>query len=80
MIYTTTLTQKGQVTIPADIRRFLGLKSYEKVSFIKEADKVTIQPATTFLNLKGSITASKKYNDREADKAVLRYYKKNHGK
>jgi AbrB family looped-hinge helix DNA binding protein len=33
MTYNTTLTSKGQVTIPADIRRSMGLKAGETVRF-----------------------------------------------
>ena len=33
MTYTTTMTSKGQVTIPAPIRRNLGLKAGESVRF-----------------------------------------------
>ena len=31
--YVTTLTQKGQVTIPAPLRRVLGVKPRDKVAF-----------------------------------------------
>lgn len=33
MTYNTTMTSKGQVTIPADIRRRLGLKPGETIHF-----------------------------------------------
>lgn len=80
MIYTTTLTQKGQVTIPVDIRNFLGLEPYEKVTFIKTNDQVIIKPARSFLDLKGTIQKKKKYTDHAADRAVLSYIKKHHEK
>jgi AbrB family looped-hinge helix DNA binding protein len=41
----TTLTRKGQVTIPAAIRARLGLKPRDKVRFEVEGDRVTIRPA-----------------------------------
>lgn len=41
----TTLTRKGQVTIPAEIRARLGLKPKDKVRFELEGDAVTIRPA-----------------------------------
>lgn len=34
----TTLTTKGQVTIPTDIRQHLGLKPKDKVRFVVAAD------------------------------------------
>ena len=41
------LTRKGQVTIPAEIRRLLGLAPHDKVAFLVHADKVQISPATS---------------------------------
>lgn len=76
MIYTATVTQKGQVTIPADIRKLLGIKAYKKVIFKKFADGVVIAPATNFLSLKGSIKIKKPYTDEDADQAVLASIKK----
>lgn len=43
--FESRLTQKGQVTIPAEIRTRLGLKPKDKVRFVPEADGVKVQPA-----------------------------------
>ncbi|MEI6462551.1 MAG: AbrB family transcriptional regulator [bacterium] len=80
MTYTTNLTQKGQVTIPIQIRKFLGLKPREKITFTKIKDKVTIAPAKDFLSLMGSVKSPLKYTDEEADKKVLSYIKKDYEK
>lgn len=40
---TSNLTSKGQVTIPAELRRDLGLKAGDKVRFVKRGSKVTIE-------------------------------------
>lgn len=45
MDYVTTVTQKGQVTIPASIRKALGLKPHDKVSFRLEDHAVRVEPA-----------------------------------
>ncbi|MBI3977213.1 MAG: AbrB/MazE/SpoVT family DNA-binding domain-containing protein [Chloroflexi bacterium] len=34
----STITSKGQVTIPAEVRRHLGLKSGDKLSFVIEPE------------------------------------------
>jgi AbrB family looped-hinge helix DNA binding protein len=39
---TSTLTTKGQVTIPAEVRRQLGLKPGDRVAFIVNADEVRL--------------------------------------
>ena len=36
----STITQKGQVTIPAEIRRALGIKKGDRVAFVIEGDRV----------------------------------------
>jgi len=34
----STITSKGQVTIPAEVRRHLGLKTKDKISFVIEPE------------------------------------------
>lgn len=41
-----TLTSKGQVTLPADIRRALRLEQGDKVVFTTEGDTVTLRRAS----------------------------------
>ena len=38
----STLTSKGQVTIPAEVRRRLGLKPGDRVAFVVDADEVRL--------------------------------------
>jgi AbrB family looped-hinge helix DNA binding protein len=40
----TTITQKGQVTIPIAIRTRLGLKPRDRVRFEVEGDEVKLRP------------------------------------
>jgi antitoxin PrlF len=50
-----TMTSKGQVTIPADIRKALGLTAGERVVFTQLDDGTTVMRAKTrsILELKG---------------------------
>jgi AbrB family looped-hinge helix DNA binding protein len=41
----TTLTSKGQVTIPRDVRQHFGLKQGMAVSFEIEGDHIALRPA-----------------------------------
>lgn len=52
-----TLTSKGQVTIPADIRKALGLSAGERVVFTQLEDGTTLMRAKTrsLNDLKGLI-------------------------
>jgi AbrB family looped-hinge helix DNA binding protein len=38
----STLTTKGQVTIPVEIRRLLGLAPHDKVAFVVEDEQVRL--------------------------------------
>lgn len=42
---TATLTSKGQVTIPADIRQRLGLESGDRIEFVEIDGGYAIKPA-----------------------------------
>jgi len=46
----STMTTKGQVTIPVEIRRLLGMKKHDKIAFIVEGDRVRLMR-------KGSVVA-----------------------
>lgn len=39
----STVTSKGQVTIPAALRKRLGLKEGDRVEFVEEGGRVTVQ-------------------------------------
>ncbi len=51
----TTITSKGQVTIPADIRKAMGLETGERVVFTRLEDGTTVFRAKTrsIMDLKG---------------------------
>lgn len=60
----TTLTQKGQVTIPSEIRNRLGLKPKDKVVFEMEGDKVRVRKAPSkILKWYGSVTPKERPED-----------------
>lgn len=52
-----TITSKGQVTIPADIRKALGLSAGERVVFTRLDDGTTVMRAKSrsILELKGML-------------------------
>ena len=41
--YRTTVTRKGQVTIPIEIRRAMGLKEGDSVAFVRDGDEVRLE-------------------------------------
>ena len=71
MQFTTTVTQKGQATIPALIRARLGIKPRTKIVFeIKNGNEATIKPAADFFAMKGSVKSNKPFNIAAMEKAV----------
>lgn len=76
MIQTSTVTQKGQVTIPVSVRRRWGLKPQQRVAFVKKGDSVEIRPMVDFFALRGSVKTRKKYSDQKADRALRKHFSK----
>ena len=60
----SSITRKGQVTIPKSIRDRLGAHEGEKVLFLEREDEVVIKVLRgTILELKGSVKATKHPED-----------------
>ncbi len=54
----STITRKGQVTVPAEVRRHLGIGTPDKVVFVIEGEDVRLKPvAFTLDTVFGSIPA-----------------------
>ncbi len=63
----STLTRKGQVTIPKAIRDRLGVREGEKVFFVVRGDEVVLKALRgNILELKGSVKLSAHPEDFEA--------------
>ncbi len=84
MIGYSTVTQKGQVTIPAQMRHSLGLKRGQRVIITRNADGATIKSVPDFFSLRGSIKTHKKFDIKAMRKSAMKYvvgqYIKKYGK
>lgn len=40
----STITTKGQVTIPVEVRQFLHVRSHDKIAFVIEEGQVRLKP------------------------------------
>jgi antitoxin PrlF len=59
-----TITAKGQVTIPAEIRKALGLKPGGKIAFILNQGEVKLEPSSSMLRTGfGAVRPRKKPED-----------------
>ncbi len=64
---TTTLTQRSQVTVPAEVRRLLGLKPRGKVTFTIAEGEVRLKPVAYSLeSAYGSVKPSRRPEDFDA--------------
>lgn len=85
-MYSSTLTSKGQATIPAPIRKKLGLKPGRKILFEERNNQILIKKTLSLSELQGSLKPKikVKYSDKKADVAIGRMlaeeYRKKYGK
>jgi antitoxin PrlF len=61
MVRTSTISSKGQITVPLEIRKRLGLRTGDRVEFVVDKDATTIRPARApenpFLKYVGALPA-----------------------
>ncbi len=61
--FETTVTEKGQVTIPQEIRRLMGLHPRDKVRFEVEGEVIRLRRATSKLLAGFGAVATRKQQD-----------------
>lgn len=78
MIYSTTITKKGQITIPKEIRNILKLEEGKKldVELEKEKKRIIIKPIPDILDLAGTFKPKRKIvNPVKIREKMVRMYK-----
>ncbi len=60
MTYTVSITSQGQISIPAAIRRQLGLDKKKTAIVSVEKGKMVVSPIKDLLELKGSLKTNKR--------------------
>ena len=69
----STITRKGQTTIPKEIRRFLGLKPNDKLFYLIEDDKVILRPIQgDILEVRGAVKPRKMPEDFEYIRKIVK--------
>lgn len=53
----STVTVKGQVTIPKEVRDFLHIYPNDKVDFVIEGGRAVLVPVKTLKELRGAVAA-----------------------
>lgn len=60
---TSTITSKGQTTIPKEIREYFHLKANDRLMYITEKNRIIVKPVIgTILDLKGAFSVKGKIN------------------
>lgn len=75
MLQPTTLTQKGQVTIPLLLRKQLGLVTGMKIRFVTNqarTSELILSPMRDFFSFKGTIKSHKRYSKAAARKSYMK--------
>ena len=51
----STVTTKGQVTIPKPLRDALGIRPNDRVEFVREGERIVLQPLKTLKAYRGAV-------------------------
>ncbi len=70
MTYTSTVTQKGQITIPQQLRAQYDIKKGSRVLFVKQEDGIAIQAQKSITSLKGILKTEKKLTIAQEKAAI----------
>lgn len=78
MIGYSTVTQKGQITIPAEIRRELNLLPKRQVIILAENDGAKVKLVPDVTTLRGSIKINKKFDINAMRKSAMHLVAQRH--
>lgn len=71
---TSTITSKGQTTIPKEVREYLHLKAHDRLLYIPQKDTIIIKPLIgTILDLKGAFPVKRKLNFKRLREKMVKY-------
>lgn len=64
-MYTATISQKGQIVVPKEIRDNLNIEPKDKLNISIESGKVILQPAPTIDDVFGMVKTDKELSKKE---------------
>lgn len=69
-MFTSTVTSKGQVTIPKILRDSLRIQANDRVIFVKREDSLILKPIKGIFELRGSIKTESSPDNQTVREAV----------
>lgn len=72
----TTVTQKGQITIPVAMRNALGIVPYDRVQIKMGEGMVSVEPVEDLLDVAGRFKAPKGKSALKARAYMEKHYKR----
>lgn len=79
-IQSSTITQKGQVTIPVSMREKFALKKGKRLFFLLEKDYIKVYPSPDFFSFRGTLSSKKSFDIKEMRKAAGKQLVKRYAK
>lgn len=73
MSYTVSITSQGQISIPAPLRRKLGLQKATKALVSERNGKMIVEPIKDFLELRGSLKTTIKVTPQQIRESFETY-------
>jgi len=67
----STVTTKGQVTIPKTLRDALGINPNDRIEFVREGERIVLQPLKTLKAFRGSVK-TRGPGDFQTERAVAK--------
>lgn len=75
-MYPASITSQWQMSIPAPVRRALGISKRSKVMTSVQDGKMIVEPVKDFLDLAGTFKTTKKYSQKKIDEGFADYLAK----
>ena len=69
---TIRMGRRGQITLPSEIRRQIGLQEGDRIAVVSLGDQVILRPITqTLLDIRGSVPVSSEQDFSDIRRQVL---------
>lgn len=72
-MYTATISPKGQITLPAGIRKRLGVQPNDRIALILRGDEIILKPLKgTIRDLRGALQPRSKPEDFDTIRRLMK--------